>query len=241
VDRRAAAKNGAIDIEEKETGLDVCLPYNPAACGLTTPVSPCREEPRLNENQPLSVNPRRLIAAIVIAAALLVAIIIGMGTVTFSSPGNVASVTVPPAAPTAAATAAVSGTVRGEVSAAVTHLSGHTYRFVYTVRDVGTTPIAGFQLNGPKASLFKVTGNGWHAFGSGICNGNNPDLLVYWSTRTGASNQIKPGQSRRFSFSVNTSGTITDSYALSYATAAAEFGKVQGPAESSLAPSGSCG
>lgn len=122
----------------------------------------------------------------------------------------------------------------------VQHLSGHTYKFQYTVHDTGSTPIAGFQINGPKANLFHLAGPGWHPFGSGVCNGNNPNLLVYWSTTTGAANQISPGKTARFSFEVNTTGQIGATYAVSYSTSAAQFGHTQGPAGSTLPTTGPC-
>lgn len=202
------------------------------------------EEPRLNANEPLTVDPRRLIAAIIIGAAILIAIIVGMGTVTFSSPGSVASVTVAPAttAPTkpTPTAAPATGSVKGSVAVAIRHLSGHTYQYRYTVRDTGTTPIAGFQINGPKANLFHLVSHGWHAFGSGICNGNNPNLLVYWSTTAAAGNQIPPGKSAQFGFDVNTTGQAGTTYAVSYGTAAAQFGRTQAPAASTLPASGPC-
>lgn len=167
-----------------------------------------------------------------------------MGTVTFSSPGSVASVTVAPATtgPTAAppTAAPASGSVKGSVSVTVRRLSGHTYQFRYTIRDTGSTPIAGFQINGPRANLFHLVGPGWHAFGSGVCNGNNPNLLVYWSTNAAAGNQIPPGKSAHFGFEVNTTGQIGATYAISYGTAAAQFGHTQAPAASSLPASGPC-
>ncbi len=198
------------------------------------------EDPRLNANKSLSVDPRRLIAAIIIAAAILIAIIAAMGTVTFSSPNSVASVTVAPATTTPPTTVPASGSVKGSVAVTVRHRSGHTYQFRYTIRDTGSTPIAGFQVNGPKSNLFHLIGPGWHAFGSGVCNGNNPDLLVYWSTTNGAANQIQPGKSAHFGFDVNTTGQISDTYAISYGTSTAQFGHTQGPAASDLPASGPC-
>lgn len=122
----------------------------------------------------------------------------------------------------------------------VKHLSGHTYRFTYTVHDLGKTPIAGFQINGDKANLFHLVNSGWGPFGSGVCNGNHPNLLVYWSTSATANNQIKPGGSRSFGFDVNTTGQIPGTYAISYGTAAAQFGSTQRPAASSLPTTGPC-
>jgi hypothetical protein len=177
---------------------------------------------------------------------LLIAIVIGMGTVTFGSPGSVASVTVPPAlAPTVTAQPAAtappaSGAVKGTVTVSVKHLKGHTYRFSYTVHDVGKTPIAGFQINGPQANLFHLVNSGWGAFGSGVCGGNHPDLLVYWSTSDSANNLINPGKSRTFGFDVNTSGQIDGTYAVSYGTAAAQFGQTKRPTASSLPTTGPC-
>lgn len=194
----------------------------------------------MNPNDTISVDPRRLIAAIIIGAAILVAIILGTGTVTFSSPSGVASVTVPPVPTTAATTAPAAGAVKGEVRVSVQHLSGTTYHFAYTVRDTGSTPIAGFQINGSRANLFHVKSPGWNAFGNGICNGKNAGLLVYWSTSSGAANQLNPGKSAQFSFDVNTTGPIKSTYALSYGTATATFGSTQGPAPSSLPTSGPC-
>jgi hypothetical protein len=187
-----------------------------------------------------------LIAAIIIAAALLIAIVIGMGTVTFSSPGNLSSVTVAPAlAPSATGGPAPTapparGAVKGAVTVSVTHLKGSTYRFTYTVHDTGKTPIAGFQINGPQANLFHLVNSGWGVFGSGVCGGKHPDLLVYWSTSDAATNQIKPGKTRTFGFDVNTSGQIAGTYAVSYGTAAAQFGQTKRPAGSTLPTTGPC-
>jgi hypothetical protein len=243
VNRRAALKNGAVDVEEKQCRLDERLPYNPPACGPVALVTP-PEEPTLNENEPLSVDPRRLVAAIIIGAAILIAIIAGMGTVTFSSPGSVASVTVAPAttAPTTTAPTAApaTGNVKGSVAVVVRHLSGHTYQFRYTVRDTGRTPIGGFQINGPKSNLYHLVDPGWHAFGAGVCNGHDPNLLVYWSTSQDAANLIRPGKSARFGYDVNTSGQTAATYAISYGTAAAQFGRTQAPAASTLPASGPC-
>jgi hypothetical protein len=239
MDRRAAAKNGAVYVKEKETGLDGYLPYNPAARSPALPAARLQES-CLNADNPLSVDPRRLIAAIIIAAAILFAVIIGMGTVTFSSPGSVGSVTVPPQTAIAPTAAPPQGSVQGTVSVSVQRLSGHTFRFRYTVRDTGRTPIAGFQLNGAKANLFHLVDPGWNPFGSGVCNGNNGTLLIYWSTSTGAANQIAPGHSAHFGFDVNTTGQSSATYAVSYAKAAAQFGSTKGPAGSSLPASGPC-
>jgi len=194
----------------------------------------------VNTEGPTSVDPIRLIAVVAIAAGILIAIVIGMGTVTFSSPNNVPSVTAEPAASPTAAPPAAAGSVKGSVTVSVHHLSGHTYRFLYTVRDTGKTPIAGFQINGNQANLFNVKGPGWNVFGNGICNGSNAGLLVYWSTNSAAPNRINPGKSATFGFDVNTSGTIESTDALSYGTDNPMFSNVQAPKPSSLPAGGPC-
>jgi hypothetical protein len=186
---------------------------------------------------------RRLIAVAIISVAILLVIVLLTGNQTLSSPSGAAQITaLPPTYPPAASTPAPSsGKVQGAVSVAATHLSGHTWRFRYTVRATGKTPIAGFQLSGPTAHLFRVTGPGWNFYGNGVCGSSGPSgLLIYWSTGQASPDVIRPGTSATFGFEVNTSGPATASYAISYGTSTPSFGQIRGPATSSLPVTGLC-
>jgi hypothetical protein len=185
---------------------------------------------------------RRLIAVAIISVAILLVIVLLTGNQTLSSPAGAPQITAIP--PTAAATSAPStpsGPVKGSLTVAVKHLKGHTWRFRYTLRATGTTPVGGFQLTGPTAHLFRVTGPAaWSYYGNGACNSTGPTgLLIYWSTN-GATAAINPGRSATFGFEVNTSGTVSGSYALSYGTSSPQFGQIRAPAGSNLAITGPC-
>lgn len=173
----------------------------------------------------------RTIAIIAVACILLIALVLATsGGLSTSSPS--------PAPTTAPAT--VAAPITGVVSAQVRHLSGHTWEFRYTIRDTGTTPIAGFQINGQTANLFALAAKpAWPVFGAGICKGKYPGVLAYWSTGNGAG-PIQPGKSGHFSFRVNTSGTRSLRYSLSFGPSAPYFGSIEGPKPSSLRASGPC-
>jgi hypothetical protein len=131
--------------------------------------------------------------------------------------------------------------VQGQVSVSAKRLQATLWRFVYTVRDTGKTPIGGFQLNGPQANLFGVSGRpGWTTFGAGVCKGNYPNMLVYWSTGSNIRTEIKPGQTVTFRYEVNGTGTIKRLYSLSWDGATAHFGQIDGPAPSNLPAAGPC-
>jgi hypothetical protein len=186
---------------------------------------------------------RRLIVVALVAAAILLALVIAMGGTTLPSPTAGAITSPPTSAPSAAPTGGPtqpSGAVKGTVTVSVRHVSRHTWHFIYAVRNAGKVPIAGFELNAASSNLFHIKGPAWNVFGSGVCKGNNPGLLVYWSTTSGATNHISPGHSARFSFDVNTSGPISMAYSLSYGTSAPQFGQTKGPAGSTLPASGPC-
>src|SRR5438105_3466440 len=130
----------------------------------------------------------RLIVVIATAAVLLIVLFVATGG-GFPSVGSPAST--PRAVPQAEAPTgkAVSGTVTPHVA----HLTGHTWRFTYTVHNTGTVPIAGLQLNGPSANLFHIISpHGWTYYGSGTCSGAAPGVLIYWSTGSGGHTTIPP-------------------------------------------------
>lgn len=180
-------------------------------------------------------NVPRLIAIALIALALLAAMVWATG-------GGFEAGPPPTPQPTALPTPTVNPVrVVGSVSGAAYHLSGHTWRFTYTVRDTGRVPIAGFQLNGPAANLGKIQGKmGWLAFGSGVCKQNYPGILVYWSINSASPSVIRPGRTGTFSFVAATNGTAQDGFSLSWGNAGPLFGKVIGPAQSTLPAPAPC-
>lgn len=185
---------------------------------------------------------RRLIVVALIAAALLLALVIAMGGTTLPSPTS-GAITTPPTsapAPTSAPQTQPAGAVKGTVTATAQHLSGHTWRFRYVVHNTGKVPIAGFEINTATSNLFNIKGPAWNVFGSGVCKGNNPGLLVYWSTNSGATDHIAPDGTASFSFEVNTTGPTSAGYSLSYGTAAPQFGQTKVPEGSSLPATGPC-
>jgi hypothetical protein len=194
----------------------------------------------MNDSMP---SKRRLITVAVISVAILVAVVLLTGNQTLSSPSGAAIITsLPPTSGASVPTApASSSTVAGTVSVSATHLSGHTWRFLYTIRATGKVPIAGFQLTGPAAHLFRVIGPGWNYYGNGVCGTTGPPgVLIYWSTNQTSPDLIQPGKSTTFGFDVNTSGTAPLSYSLSYGASTPYFGQTKGPANSTLAISGPC-
>jgi hypothetical protein len=182
---------------------------------------------------------RRLIAVALISVAILLVIVLLTGNQTLSSPSGAPQITAIP--PTAAPTSAPAAPVKGEVAVVVKHLKGHTWRFRYTLRATGTTPLGGFQLTGPTAHLFRVSGpTGWSYYGNGVCGSKGPaGLLIYWSTN-GDNGIIAPGKTARFGFEANTSGSLLGSYAISYGTSTPQFGRTRTPAGSRIAISGPC-
>ena len=181
----------------------------------------------------------RLLIVGVVAAAILFAIVVATGSQTLSSPSNVPAATLQPTS--ASATAVPAGSVQGTVTSSARHLAGNTWRFRYTVRAQGKTPVGGFQISGPSAHLFHVVSHGWNYYGTGVCHTTGPaGLLIYWSTNAASSSIIHPGQSAVFGFDVNTSGPGDASYSLSYGTATPGFGHLKAPKTSSMAPSVPC-
>lgn len=223
------------DIPPTETDTSPSGPDTEQPVPATAPARSVSAPPRSNEPP----SKRRLVVVAVIAAAILFAIVIATGRQTLSSPNNAPSVT--QSAATAAPAPTSSVAVKGAVTVAVHHLKGHTWRFRYTVRATGKTPIAGFQLSGSTARLFHVVGPAWNYYGTGLCKQIGPaGLLIYWSTNTAAGGLISPGKSKVFGFDANTSGPATISYSVSYGTAAPQFGHIQAPASSTLKPSVPC-
>ncbi|HZS94212.1 MAG TPA: hypothetical protein VFA78_05400, partial [Chloroflexota bacterium] len=124
------------------------------------------------------LNVRNLVA-VVLALVILAGIVWATGgTRSYGTPAPTPTVA-PVAEPTATTPAA---RIQGDVTVNVAHLSGHTLRFRYRVRDVGSTPIAGFQLSGGPANLFHiVTPPGWGYMGS-YCGQHQGGILIYWSS-----------------------------------------------------------
>lgn len=177
-----------------------------------------------------SANPRT-VAIILVACLLLLGLVLATNKGLSSSAPPAAP---PPPPPTS------SVPLRGSVQVQVRHLSAHTWEFRYVVRNTGTSPIGGFQLNGSSANLYAVSAHpSWPVFGSGICRGHYPGVLAYWSTG-GGSGPIEPGKAGRFSFKVNTSGSSRLKYSLSFGASAPLFGTIAGPSPSKLPVTGSC-
>jgi hypothetical protein len=170
---------------------------------------------------------------------MLAALIVATGG-GFSSSGGSAPATASPAA--AQPTATSGSQIQGEVAVSAHHLQGDVWQFVYTVRNTGSEPIAGLQINAPRSNLYRVVRRPeWTDFGSGVCGGKYPGLLIYWSTGTTSTTTIAPHHAARFGFLVNTSGTMPVSYSLSWDSARPQFGTTTGPKASSLRASGACG
>jgi hypothetical protein len=173
----------------------------------------------------------RTIAVIVIACVLLLALVLATNGGLSGSATPTSQPTPPPA---------VTVPVKGNVTTRVHHISRHVWEYRYTIRDSGTSAIGGFQINGRRANLYAVSASPrWPVFGSGICHGKYPGVLVYWSTGGGAG-PIEPGKTGHFSFRVETSGSRRLRYSLSFGSDAPFFGTVEGPAPSSRPARGSC-
>jgi hypothetical protein len=187
----------------------------------------------------LRKNPRFILSGL-LAIAVLVAVVLATGGGIFGSGSSGPSTSSQGPGPTATAPSS-RDVVQGRVSVSVKHLQATLWLFAYTIADTGKTPIGGFQINGPRANVFGATGRpGWAVFGGGVCKGNYPNMLVYWSTGSNIATEIKPGQTVAFHYEVNTTGTIKRLYSLSWDGATAQFGQIDGPAPSSLPPSGPC-
>lgn len=186
----------------------------------------------------LRKNPK-IIASAVLPAVLLIVLVLATGAGNlFGGSGSPSQSPNTNPAPTAPVT---QGAVQGRVSVSAHHISGHLWQFTYTVDDTGKTPIGGFQINGPSANLFGVSGrSGWAVFGAGVCQGHFPSMLVYWSTGPGSPTEIKPNDTVTFAFKANTTGTSKRLYSLSWGQATAQFAQIEGPAPSNLPASGKC-
>ena len=187
------------------------------------------------------------ITVVLLAAAVLVALVIttGVGFPGFSAGTSSPTGVLPSVAPVASAGATATGPppprVHGLVTVKTQHLGDRTWRFTYTVRNTGTTPIAGFQLNGPRSNLSHIQGRpGWRSFGSGVCGGRYPGFLIYWSTGKTSRTLLPPHRTARFAFTVRTTGTRPLTYSLSWSSAQPSFGQIAGPAASSLPAAGRC-
>ena len=188
----------------------------------------------------MNQNMTRLVAIALVAGAVLLALVIATGGAS-TGPSSSSAPPVPTAAPASPTQAPATGPVKGTVQVQARHLRGSTWQFVYTVRNTGTVPIAGFQLNAPRSNLFNIRGKvDWTFFGGGVCGGPQPTVLIYWSTGAGPSKTIPPKGFGQFSFQVNTSGTGPVGYSLSYGTSTPLFGTVQGPRPSNLKAGGPC-
>jgi hypothetical protein len=173
---------------------------------------------------------KRLIAILFLALAIVLAVYVASTSTGSSSPST-------GAIPTRSSPVSI----RGLVSVKVKHLRKHIWRFAYTIRNTGTAPIDGFQINALRSNLFHVTNRfGWGLYGSGICRGNHDGVLVYWSTSTSGTDAVLPKRSAKFAFSVNTRSVKQAGYSLSGGSAAPIFGKVAAPARSSMPTTGPC-
>ena len=178
------------------------------------------------------VNPR-LVAMIGLALIVLVALIFAGGSFGSSSSDH-GTQNAPPPTPTEH--------VQGTVIVRIRHLQGHTWAFRYVVRNTGTVPISGFQLNSPPVHLFHIAvQRSWTYYGSGVCGKGSPSFLIYWSTGTKSDAVIQPNHSAPFSFRANTSGTKKMLFSLSWGSAGPQFASVTGPAPSSLRAGAPCG
>lgn len=175
-------------------------------------------------------NPRRILS-LLLPIALLVILIFTTGVFNSGSPSS----------PPSDAGTTITQHVAVKVKATSKHLHGKLWRFVYAVKNIGQTPVAGFQLNGSASNLFNISGRRtWAVYGTGVCHGGPAQLLIYWSTGTSSSTVLSPGASATFGFEVNTSGSTSLSYTASWGDADYAAGNVQGPAPSSLPASGPC-
>ncbi|HEX8918932.1 MAG TPA: hypothetical protein VF898_10550 [Chloroflexota bacterium] len=181
----------------------------------------------------------RLIIVALLAVGLLVALVLATGG-GFPNPNTVLTST---PAPEAASSPTPSPTqhIAGKVTVVVRHRAGNTWQFLYTVRNTGSTPIAGFELSAPRSNLSAVTvPTGWAVYGSGVCGGRHGGILAYWSTATASPTAIGPGAKMTFGFTVRTKALGSVLYSLSSGAATPLFGNIQGPAPSTLPARGSC-
>lgn len=186
------------------------------------------------------LNPR-LVAVALLAGLVLVALVLATGGGFQTSGSSAPSQPVATQPTKKGTTVTPGGAVRGAVSVKVRHLGGHAYEFQYTVRNLGSSTIGGFQINGPRANLYHVRGElNWNAYGDGVCSTTRTGVLVYWSTTSGSGNEIMPKRQGTFIYNVNTTGIKPVTYALSSGTASPLFGHTQGPAASSLVATGPC-
>lgn len=180
----------------------------------------------------------RLIVILLVALTLLLALVVATGGGSSGSsnpPATIAPIVTSPPLQISAQQ------VRGRVTVRVKRVGPQTWRFVYQVRNTGPIPIAGFQINSGASNLFHVREpSGWKAYGAGVCRGNYPGILMYWSTGASGLNTIPSNTTRRFSFSVRTTGTKVARYSLSWRSAQPKFGAVREPAPSSLPSSTPC-
>ena len=107
---------------------------------------------------------RRAVVVVILAVLVLLGLALATGTNPFaglSSPSQAPAPTAPPPVPTEGNDVKL----RGRVTVRVKRLNPTTWLFAYTLRNAGTAPIAGFQLNGPTANLFHVRANpAWQFF-----------------------------------------------------------------------------
>jgi hypothetical protein len=180
----------------------------------------------------------RLIVIILVALALLLAFVVATGSGTSGSsnpPPTVAPIVTSPPFQISAQQ------VRGKVTVRTMRAAAQSWRFTYYVRNTGPIPIAGFQINSNAADLFRVRQpRGWTAYGAGVCHGNYPGILIYWSTSASGLHTVPSNATRRFSFFVRTRGTKAVRYSLSWRSARPEFGKIVDPAPSSLPATARC-
>lgn len=188
---------------------------------------------------------RRLLVSAVLPAVLLIGLVLASGGNPFGGGDNgpptaAPSVNATPAA-IATTTSPVTGVVKGSVTVSVHKVKADTYVFTYTVHDTGSTPIAGFQLNGQSANLFALGGPAaWSRFGSGVCGGKYPGVLIYWSTNSASHSVMQAGSRATFRYKVRTTGETAATYSLSYGNARPQFGIVRIPAPSTRPVPGVC-
>ncbi len=189
-------------------------------------------------NRKLWANARWIIIPL-LATATLVALFLATG-----GGGQGSSPSAPaPAPPTAVPTKtpAPAGQIRAAVTVKFRRLASHTWRFNYRIENIGTVPLAGFELSGPTANLFHISGRpGWAYYGSGVCGQKHPGVLIYWSTGATSGRTIPPRHIAHFRFTVNTTGTAPVRYSLSWGSASPLFGMIPGPAPSSMPTTGPC-
>lgn len=177
---------------------------------------------------------RRVVAVALLAGALLIGLVIATG----GGLSGGGSSPPPPAAPSpapAASTRVPSGTIEGTLTGTARRIGGSAWQFNYRIKNRGKVPIAGLQLNGPASNLYDIsTRTLWNFFGAGICHHGPNGVLIYWSTGLTSPTVLKPGGTLTFTFKSLTTGTVQDSYSLSWGSATPQFGRVVAPAGSTL-------